>query len=146
MNPTHLTHLKEKIAIGEKLTPAEVVFVLDCINAMTPHINFVHSPNNTLDYIGSLWAFISTDETGEGVCAMPIGNMTVPMIAADERRLTSLRPFASILASAFRKPIRLVRFMDRENLELFKSDEGGDGDSVRRGGDQAGEGGERNRA
>lgn len=143
MNPIHV---KEKIVIGEKLTHDEVVFVLDCINANTPRLDFVHAPNNSLDYIGSLWAFISTDETGEGVCAMPIGNMTVPMIAADERRLTSLRPLASLFASVFKKPIRLVRFTDRENVELFKSGEGNDGDSVRRSGDQAGEGGERDRA
>jgi len=136
----NLIHLKEKIVIGERLTPAERNFVLDCINASSPPQGVLAKSANFLARIDSIWAFLSVDEGGEGVCAMPIGGMTVPMIAADERRLVSLRPAATIIANMFKKPVRLVRFKDREELEIFRPEGEGD-DGVRTGRDQADQGG-----
>ena len=142
----NLIHLKEKICVGATLTPGEINFVLDCINANTPpHGTLAASPKNYLAHINSIWAFISVDESGEGLCAMPIGGMTVPMIAADERRLASLRPAASVIANMFKKPVRLVRFKNREDLQVYRPDEGNDGDSVRNGSGQADKGGTRDR-
>jgi hypothetical protein len=36
-------------------------------------MTFVHSPPNEQLRIDGVWMFVSIDETGEGVCAAPIG-------------------------------------------------------------------------
>ena len=118
MNPVHI---KEKIVLGIKLSPDEQSFVLDAINAVTPpQGTLAMAAANYLGRIDFIWAFLSVDEGGEGVCAMPIGGITLPMIAADKRRVDSLKPAARIVATVFKKPVRLVRFKEREEVEIFK--------------------------
>jgi hypothetical protein len=117
----NLIDLKERIAIGAELTPEQRSFVLDCINAQEPVLPGDPRPShpNYLARIDSIWAYLSVDEGGEGVCAAPIGGITVPMIAADKRRLDILRPIAQMIARHFGKPVRLVQFTKREELEIF---------------------------
>jgi hypothetical protein len=43
----------------------------------------------------------------------------VPLIAADEKRLASLRPLAQNMAIRFGMKIRLVRFHTREVIEEY---------------------------
>lgn len=77
------------------------------------------SPPNTLDVIDSIWCWISTDETGEGVVAAPLmGPGTIcPLIAADESRLAQIRPWAEAIAKRSDKPLRLIRLTTREVVE-----------------------------
>lgn len=84
----------------------------------------IHSPSNHLSSIDSLWAFLSVDEGGEGVCAVPLDNTMMPLIAADEARLASLRPLARSLSKMTRKVIRLVRFTERHEIEAIAPDGG----------------------
>jgi hypothetical protein len=78
-------------------------------------------PKNTMPRIDAIWAFLSVDEKdgNEGVTAATIGNHLVPLIAADEKRLASLRPIAQNMAERFGMKIRLVKFHVREVIEEY---------------------------
>jgi hypothetical protein len=81
----------------------------------------LHNPGNHLLRIDALWAFVSTDADGnEGLCAAPLQGMTMPMIAADEKRLASLIPMAEQLATISGMTIRLVKLSTREELREFR--------------------------
>jgi hypothetical protein len=114
--------LKERIATAynPNLSKQERDFILDAINAAIPADNAeLHDPGNYLGRIEQIWAYLSVDEGGEGVCAAPFGAMTLPLIAADKRRLEQLKPTARALVHTFGKPVRLVRFKQREDIELI---------------------------
>lgn len=73
-----------------------------------------------LPRIKSLWAFVSIDNDGdEGVCAAMLGDIAVPLIAADEKRLKSLRPLAEEIAARTSKKIVLARFTERVDEEVI---------------------------
>lgn len=80
---------------------------------------FLHQPKNTMPLINSLWAFLSVDpaDGNEGVCAATIGNTLMPLIAADEARLASLRSHAEKIAKRSGRKIKLVKFTTREEVE-----------------------------
>jgi hypothetical protein len=112
-----ITDLKERIAICADFSLDERHLLIDLVNTLPEVAGF--SPPNYLPRIENIWAFLSVDEGGEGVVAAPVDGMTVPLIAADEARLTSLRPLARVVASKFDIPIRLVQFTERRELELI---------------------------
>jgi hypothetical protein len=113
--------LKERIAISDIFTPQERDFLLDAINASTPQPGtLAHDPGNYMGRIESIWAYLSLDEGGEGVCAFPFGKTTLPMIAADKHRLDQLKPAARAIAHTFNKPVRLAKFTKREDVEIFQ--------------------------
>jgi hypothetical protein len=126
MYRSSIIDIKERIAISSEWQPAERDFILQCINfaieAQAPPATVLHAPPNYLGRIDRIWAFLSLDDGGEGVVAAPIGpnSMTVPLIAADKRRLDSLIPIAKQLTKAFRKPIRLAKFTKREDVEIYQ--------------------------
>lgn len=114
----NLIDLKERIAISEAFTPEERMFLLTAINAAPPTEK--HEARNYLGRIEQIWAFLSLDEGGEGVCAAPMGQLTVPLIAADKRRLDDLYPLARGLANMFGKPVRLAKFGTRQDVEIIQ--------------------------
>jgi len=115
--------LKERIALSDAFTPKERDFLLDAINErLTVHATVVHSPPNYLGRIDHIWIALSVDDGGEGVVAAPIaaGALTVPLIAADKRRLDDIIPLARALAVRFKKVIRIAKFTQREDLQVFQ--------------------------
>lgn len=113
--------IKERIAISDAFTPQERAFILDAINAHSiPEDAVTMHTTNYMGRIEQIWAYLSIDEGGEGVCAMPFNGTTIPLIAADKRRLDQLRPYARSISNAFRKPVRLARFKQREDIEIFQ--------------------------
>ena len=71
--------------------------------------------------ISEMFAFIAED-TGpedEGVAAVMVGNVMLPLVGADMARVASLRPVARSIASASGKTVRLVKFSLREELETL---------------------------
>jgi hypothetical protein len=123
----NITSIKERIVTGEALTAEERDFVLDCINEIADYaanldLSKLESPPNYLGRIDAIWAFLSIDDGGEGVVAAPLQlrMASVPLIAADKARLDSLKPLARKLATVFKKPIRLVKFSTRENVETYQ--------------------------
>jgi hypothetical protein len=71
--------------------------------------------------INRLYAYIAVDDpsdpTDEGVAAfLGAGGMMMPLIAADEARMLSLRSHAQQIATTFGRPLRLVVFETRREL------------------------------
>lgn len=80
----------------------------------------VHAPPNNIPRIDQMWAAVSVDETGEGLCAVNFGGQWWPLIAADEARLEQIRQWAKMLAATeayIGKTIRIIRLSNREELE-----------------------------
>ena len=70
--------------------------------------------------IESLCAYVAIDpDDAEGVTAFATADGWMPMVMADERRIRSLRPIAVDLAAQTGRPITLVRFSQREDLEVI---------------------------
>jgi hypothetical protein len=126
MNLTKLIDLKERIAISPEYTADERDFILEAINhavaAAAPPMTVVHNPQNYLGRIDGIHMVLSVDDGGEGVVAAPIGpgGMTVPLIAADARRLKTIRDIAPELVRHFGKVLRLAKFTKREDLEVWR--------------------------
>ena len=118
----NLIDLKERIALAAGFTPDERTFILGCVDATAmEHFAAQHSsPPNYLGRIDALWAALSIDDGGEGLCAAPFGNMTLPLIAADKARLAQIVPAARYVAKMFGKPVRLAKFTVREDVEIYQ--------------------------
>jgi hypothetical protein len=129
MNLTRIIDIKERIAVSDQWKPDERDFILECINIAIEQTRAVavevRSSRNYLGRIDQIWAFLSIDDGGEGVCSAPIGDMTLPLIAADKRRVDSLIPMAKKMARMFGKPIRLAKFSKREDVEIYQPEEAG---------------------
>jgi hypothetical protein len=113
----NLISLKERVAIADAFTPEERDFVLGAINTVAVSVLtrvVAHDPGNYMGRIDRIWAFLSLDDGGEGVMGAPLDGGTVPLIAADKRRLDDLIPLARRLATRFGKPIRLAKFSKRD--------------------------------
>lgn len=122
MNSADFRILKAKIVSSMDFNDGERAFVLAALDDRRRETaTVVHAPPNHLARIDALWAFLSVDEHGEGLCAAPIGGMTLPLIAADEARLDSLRSIARVFTPVLGKQVRLVRFHGREELELIEA-------------------------
>lgn len=75
-------------------------------------------------HIDEVYVFIAENPGGEGVVGgtmdIPgIGPSFIPFIASDRSRVDQLMPIAKMLAGAQRRPIRLVRFTTREEMETI---------------------------
>jgi len=125
----NVTDIKERIAIGGALTPAERDFVLDCINEATRPVErsvrdaVKHEAPNYLGRIEAIYMALSLDEGGEGVCAAPLGDsgITAALVAADKARFDSfMRPMAQRVATLFGKPVRIAKFTHREDIEILQ--------------------------
>lgn len=76
--------------------------------------------------ITTLTAFVMTDGDGvEGIPAVHKNGEWMPLIAADQERIESFRPYAQSIARRLNQPIKLVRFSVREELETINSGAGG---------------------
>jgi hypothetical protein len=126
MDRAKLVDLKGRIAFSDVFTPDERSFVLDCLNRAVDAdarlgVVAMHAPPNYLGSIETLWAALSLDDGGEGICAAPFGrNRTLPLIAADPTRLEQIIPVAKRIAMMFRKPVRLAKFTKREDVEIYQ--------------------------
>ena len=120
------TDLRERIALCKDFTLGERDLILDALShhehdrARRSRPTAYLDPGNYLGRIEHIWAFLSVDEGGEGVCAAPMGELpAVPLIAADEARLESLQPLARQIANVFGKPVQLAKFTSREDVETI---------------------------
>lgn len=82
----------------------------------------VHDPGGIGFSIDRMWAFLAVGDDGdEGVVAtsgaMP--GVMLPLVAADQERLGALRPVAAEIAKMTGRAIRLVRFDQRTEVEVF---------------------------
>ena len=126
MDQAKLVDLKRRVTyalmLAAKFTADERRFVLDCLDASTTTVRVVEvaSPPNYLGRIDAIWAALSIDEGGEGICAAPFGDMTLPLIAADKTRFDQIKPVARQIATMFNKPVRMAKFTKREDVEIYQ--------------------------
>lgn len=69
--------------------------------------------------ITDIWAALAIDpkDNQEGIPALP--GTLIPLIAADERRLEDVRVAAKIIAAKLEHPVRIVRFVQAEDVEVI---------------------------
>ena len=68
--------------------------------------------------ITELYAFIAEEgPEDEGIVAMTVGDMLMPMVGADMDRVESLRPIAENIARIYSQKIILAKFTIRTDLE-----------------------------
>lgn len=75
----------------------------------------------TPKYIDRIWMVVSFDENDqtEGVCAEWYGGTWVPLIAADEDRLSHILKCAKELAMRDKRLIKIVRLHNRTEEQVF---------------------------
>jgi hypothetical protein len=77
-------------------------------------------PKNTLPQINSVYLYVSVDpeDGNEGVVGAPFAGMgCLPLIAADEARLSQLTPIAEKMAKMGKMKIQLIRLSHREVIK-----------------------------
>lgn len=74
--------------------------------------------------IDEMFAFIAVEEDGEGLPAFQMGDMLMPLVAADSARVDSLRRMAQAICNASGMQMKLVRFSVREELETILPEQG----------------------
>lgn len=72
--------------------------------------------------ITQIYAFVAEDSgpDDEGIMAMPVGHIWMPMVGADMARVNSLRPVAAKIARRTKKPVKILRFTNRVELEVIQ--------------------------
>lgn len=81
-------------------------------------------PKNTLPRINHLWLYVSVDaeDGNEGVVAAPVGGVMMPLVAADDKRLSQLTPIAQKLSNISKMKLKLVKFSHREEIHEITPD------------------------
>lgn len=116
--PQAMEAAREHGSTGMPVCSAECSLVMVKALAKEGRVGFVDPQQPLLPLrIDEMFAYIATDETGEGIPAMPISGTTMPLVGADRERMESLRPYAERLAKMAGKKFKLVRFSVREDLE-----------------------------
>jgi len=81
----------------------------------------IYAPQNPRGQIDALYAALSADDAGEGLCAGPIGEFGVaPLVVAERRHLPVITDIARAVGRVSKKTIRIVRFTLREDLETIE--------------------------
>jgi len=84
---------------------------------MKPEI--LHTPPNEAT-ITEIYAVLSVDATGEGVCAVGSGAGMMPLAVAYPRMLPMIREYAAQIAKQTNRKLVLVKFTAREDMESFE--------------------------
>lgn len=77
----------------------------------------IYAPPNKIERIDQIWAVVSTDATGEGICGMPIGETMFAMVTSDERILQQvMMPMAHVISNNTGNKLRVLKFTTREEI------------------------------
>jgi hypothetical protein len=80
-------------------------------------MTLIHDAPNEAE-ITELYVFLSTDATGEGIVGALVGRAWTPLVTSKLRIAEKvMRPLARQAAKASGKPVRLVRFTMREEVD-----------------------------
>lgn len=80
----------------------------------------LHRPRNTIPRIDAIWAAVSVDKDGEGICAIIIGGVSYPLIAVDEQRLEWITEQAEMLAEIAGMTIKIVKLSERTEVRTIE--------------------------
>lgn len=78
------------------------------------------------DRVNEVFAWLSVDQKDdcEGIIAGQAGTTLIPLVGADRDRIESYRSTAKAAAKQFNVTIKLVRFSEREELEVIDGSAG----------------------
>lgn len=68
--------------------------------------------------ITELFAFITSDESGDGIMAAGVADHFMPLVTSKHDIAKSLLPLARAAAKLQHKHVKLVRFTAREDIEI----------------------------
>lgn len=71
-------------------------------------------------HIDEIFAFVAVNDEGEGIISFPGPVGWIPLVGADTARVNLLRTQAQIVADAENWEVRLVKFTNREELEVIR--------------------------
>jgi hypothetical protein len=75
-------------------------------------MTIIHNPPNT-HRIDAVWAAVSVDDGGEGLCAVCVDGAWVPLLTSDETRLEWVIAQARLLARRSGKRIKIIKLCQR---------------------------------
>lgn len=102
---------------AEKAPPAEPAGNSDWVHGD----NFlVHMPKSDTPRIEQIFAFLSQDESGEGIVAQKIGDEWLALVCGDQKRVPLMEAMAQQLATASKKRITLVKFKSRREVKVIE--------------------------
>jgi hypothetical protein len=83
---------------------------------------YFERPKGSMPRIKSIWAFLVVDpkDENEGIISMTRDGLMMPLIASDRVRLDQLRPYAQRVADQIGRPVQLVEFVQRVELETIE--------------------------
>lgn len=77
--------------------------------------------SNKPEKIDDIYVFVATEDDGsEGITGFKSGDTWIPMVCADTTRLESIRPIAHQIARQTGKPIKLIHFSARTEVETIE--------------------------
>lgn len=80
-------------------------------------LQFIHAPPNDGGQMRELFAFLSVDEGGEGLCAALMQDLgAVQLVTGKAKNAEAMKRMALEVAKASGKRVRLVRFVAAETL------------------------------
>lgn len=73
--------------------------------------------------IEQMYAFVCEDSgpEDEGVIATQTSSGMMPLVGADMARVESMRAIAETIARSLGKPVKLLRFTTREEVEIIRA-------------------------
>ena len=83
--------------------------------------DLIHAPPNGWP-VRRLYAFLSVDEGGEGICSAQMGLQHFPMVVSSQRALDTLKAQAVQISKASGKKVILVEF--KRAAELWSTADG----------------------
>lgn len=75
-----------------------------------------HLPENE-QMMDEIYAVLSVDEKGEGICSMMGPQGAMPMVFGHDRMLNLIKPFVNQMAKETGRKIRIVKYHSKEILE-----------------------------
>lgn len=70
--------------------------------------------------VNSVFVFVIDNPEGEGIPAMTVGQMVMPLVGADMARVDSLRPYAQELADTSGRSIKILEFSVRRLVDQIE--------------------------
>jgi len=94
---------------------------------LEPDGTAIHETRNEIERIEEVWAYVSKDEGGEGICSVILPTLgSTPLVYAQPRLHDMMRQLATELATRTGTKVRHVRFTRRKDLGVI------DGEALRR--------------
>lgn len=84
----------------------------------------VIEPGNVLPRIEEVWLAVSVDENGEGLCAVTLGGMLMPLVAADPARKVFIERAAADFAREQGRLVRIVKLTTRVEVAVYDGRKG----------------------